>query len=568
MPQRRQLPAAPTPTFRATGPIFVDVHTIPPPRTPHAPTRLPSVQSSLSRLPATGSPTNETPAAHVAPVPPRTVANAPTNAQTAPVPADSTVAPYQELHEYHELPNHTPWIASDARLVPFDPTLFAPNPDYRDLAYDPCAEIDVYQGKTALPTQRPWVELGRGMYLTGAIPPSPEWLGATNLIAPHLLVYGDYRMGGAYIDAAGNELANVALRLNLEIDFKITDTERIHAFTGPLDQGNNFTRYEFDDGQLRFNNHLDQSFDSLYFEGDVGSIVGGLLNAETPFDMPIAAGLFPWQTQNGIWFNDFVLGTAVTIPARNSRLLDISNYDITLFAVCNDLDSPAFRIGDDVRAYGSAGFFEMLDGYIETGYAYLDNTTDPTLSYHNFSVAYTRRIWTLASTSLRVIVNAGQETANKTADGQLILWESSLISHKPSTFVPYFNAFVGFGRPQSVARAGGTGGVLNNTGIVFESDGLNGTPTLDATANDTYGGAVGLNWIADDFSHQLILEAGTVQTFGSDINRNANGNQYGVGARYQLPLNHAWILRLDALHGFLEGQDDLSAVRTELRWKF
>lgn len=482
--------------------------------------------------------------------------------------AGPLVTPYTELREYHEFPSHTPWIAADARLAPFDPTCFVPDPDYRQLPYHAWPEIMVYQGKAPIPTQRPWVELGRGLYRTGEIPPSPEWLGATNLIAPHLLVYGDYRMGAAYIDNAGNSLSNLAFRLNLEMDFKITDTERIHAFTGPLDQGNQFTRLEFDDGRVQFNNHLDQSFDSLYFEGDVGSILGGILNAETPFDMPVAAGLFPWQTQNGIWFNDFVLGTAVTLPARNSRWLDIANYDVTFFAVYNDIDSPAFRVGDDVRAYGCAGFFDMLDGYVETGYAYLDNTTDRSLSYHNVSIAYTRRVWGLASTSLRVLVNAGQEADTKTADGQLILWESSLISHKPSTFVPYFNAFVGFGRPQSVARAGGTGGVLNNTGIVFETDGLNGTPTLDATGNNTYGGAIGLNWIADDFSHQFILELGTVQTFGSDLNRNASGNQYGIGARYQVPLNYAWLLRLDALHGFLEGQEDLSVLRSELRWKF
>lgn len=59
-----------------------------------------------------------------------------------------------------------------------------------------------------------------------------------------------------------------------------------------------------------------------------------------------------------------------------------------------------------------------------------------------------------------------------------------------------------------------------------------------------------------------------MQTFGSDLNRNASGNQYGIGARYQVPLNYAWLLRLDALHGFLEGQEDLSALRSELRWKF
>ena len=51
--------------------------------------------------------------------------------------------------------------------------------------------------------------------------------------------------------------------------------------------------------------------------------------------------------------------------------------------------------------------------------------------------------------------------------------------------IPYFNLWSGFDDPQSVARAGGAGGVLRNTGILFESDNLTGYPTLDATGNDT-----------------------------------------------------------------------------------
>ena len=77
--------------------------------------------------------------------------------------------------------------------------------------------------------------------------------------------------------------------------------------------------------------------------------------------------------------------------------------------------------------------------------------------------------------------------------------------------------------------------MLRNTGILFESDNLTGYPTLDATANDTYGAAVGLDLLAPDFSQQLILEAAVVQRMGNPPNAEAPDDQYGLGAAVSNP---------------------------------
>ena len=120
----------------------------------------------------------------------------------------------------------------------------------------------------------------------------------------------------------------------------------------------------------------------------------------------------------------------------------------------------------------------------------------------------------------------------------------------------------------SVARAAGAGGILLNTGINFETDGLTGFPTLDDTANDTYGGAVGVNWLGPDFSWQLITEFAMVKTHGDDPNRNAQNDQYGFGMRFQLPLTNAWLVRLDSMYGIIRNEPDIRGARMELRWKF
>ena len=150
-----------------------------------------------------------------------------------------------------------------------------------------------------------------------------------------------------------------------------------------------------------------------------------------------------------------------------------------------------------------------------------------------------------------MIANAGQDVTSgpQPADGVLLLLENSLITRNPYTVIPYFNFFAGFDTPQSVAGDG----ELVNTGILFESDGLTGYPTLDARANDTFGGAIGLNLLAQDFSQQLILEIASV--FRGD-DTDLAGDQYGVGMRYQLPLSNSWIFRTDANYGFFRNDDD------------
>ena len=70
----------------------------------------------------------------------------------------------------------------------------------------------------------------------------------------------------------------------------------------------------------------------------------------------------------------------------------------------------------------------------------------------------------------------------------MLIAENSLITSKPSTLVPYFNVWAGFDRPQPLAD---DSGLLKNTGINFETDGLTGFPKLDDTGHDTFGGALG-----------------------------------------------------------------------------
>jgi hypothetical protein len=95
---------------------------------------------------------------------------------------------------------------------------------------------------------------------------------------------------------------------------------------------------------------------------------------------------------------------------------------------------------------------------------------------------------------------------------------------------------------------------------------LNGHPTLDDTGADTVGGAVGIDLIGDNLDRQFILEAAYVSPHGNRAF--ANGEQYGLGARYQWALTHNVIIRLDGMYGWQRNDTDVYGTRIEYRWKF
>jgi len=440
-----------------------------------------------------------------------------------------------------------------------------------ELPYDPYGELDAYEGKQCIPTQRPWIEWGRPFYDWGQFPPGSTIFGDSNLAASQFLVFGDFRTAVATNRNGGDSTNLIAARLNLELDWKITSTERFHTSFQPMNKGQNFTNIAFSTSEFDFEEEFNIDPFTGFFEGDLGAIWGGMTGQVLPFDCPVAIGFMPLVFQNGIWMEDNTIGAAITIPARNSPLLDISNYDITFFHLFDDVSSPAFQ-GDEnaARAYGVAGFFEMLEGYIELDYAYLEDRSLVDRGYHNFGVGYTRRYFGFLSNSVRTIANAGQDPngIEPTADGVLLLLENSLITKDPYLFVPYCNLFFGFGRVQSVARNGAAGGILRNTGILFETDNLTGYPTLDPTGNETYGGAVGINLIPATIDRQLVVEYAFVGIHGDPAERNIRGNEHGVGVRFQQNLTNAWLFRADAMYGSRDNDDDLSGARMELRYKF
>lgn len=459
---------------------------------------------------------------------------------------------------------------ADPSYGPFEP--FRPDPEY-DKPYDTQGNIDIYGGKTNVPTSRPILELGRAQYTSGDYGESSNLLGELNPLLPGLAVYGDWRTAVAYNQNNGEDIAQVATRLNIDVDFKITGTERLHAFFTPIQDNARFTRFEFGGGagDEEFTFEFDPNPQTLFFEGDLGSLYSGFSGEQAGFDLPFTVGLFPLFMQNGIWANDAILGGAFTLPAQNSTALGLANFDITFFAAFDNVDNQsvksnisANRNNNIANLYGVTTFIDAFDGYIEAGYGLIDGRDEAEdIQTHFATVAYSRRYRNTLSNTTRVFANYGD---SEETDGLAIISENSLISGLPSTLLPYANFFVGVGAPQPLASADG---ILKNVGINFETDALTGFPKLNDTGSNAFGGAIGLQYLFN-LDQQIVIEAATVQPYGDPIaGVGAVDPQYALGVRYQIPLNKDWIFRADATYQIKEEQeDDDFGVRSEIRRKF
>jgi hypothetical protein len=453
--------------------------------------------------------------------------------------------------------------------------LFLPGPQY-DPKYNADKNVDVYGAKNEVAPPRPLVELGREQYTAGEYDPENSFLGQNNLLIPGLAIYGDWRTAVAYNQNNGKDIAQIATRVNIDVDFKITGTERIHAFFTPLQDpdGAAFTRCEFGGGGVdkkKCKLEFEYNPQTLFFEGDVGSIYSGLSGQAADFDLPFTVGLFPLFLQNGIWANDAILGGAVSLTAKNSQKLGLSNYDITFFTAFDNVDNAGIlgkNNNHDADIYGVTAFIDAFGGYVETGYGLINgNGIGGGDQFTNFlTAAFTRRYANTISNSTRFFANFGD---GQNDEGVAIISENSLISGLPSTLLPYANFFVGFNNPQPLVD-GNNAGILKNVGINFETDALTGFPKLNDTGNNTYGGAIGLQYLFD-LDQQLVFELATVQPFGDAIPGIGIADaQYAFGVRYQIPLTKDWLFRADATYQVVDNPDveDNWGIRAEFRRKF
>ena len=423
-----------------------------------------------------------------------------------------------------------------------------------------------------LPSRPPLLyELGNGFLDTGNLHPGFEipYIGA--VWQPRLWAYMINRTAFQSFDNGGpnGRETEIANRLDLFANLQLTGTEKILLGLRTTDNNrpDRFTRYTFDGDNEGFNDEFDFNVETLFFEGDLGSLFPNLdREGQLPIDLGFTVGRQPVIFQEGILINDTI--DAVGFVRNNIPFPGTSNLRISAMYGWNRLDrNDAGRPGNDANMFG---LFIAADTHISTlnyDMVYVDDEGNGDGLY--FGVSAIQRLPALGgiSTAFRVNTSIALEDeieGNVVGTGTLLTSEISK-TVTGSDDIVYFNSFLGLGNFTQAGREAIVGGPLANTGILFASPNLgNYLAEIDPfTSDSVIGGAIGYQAFWDDKRRNLILEiAGR-----HDLSGNGS-DSLGFGAQLQQAVGQHIQLTFETFYTINEDGDDGFGGRAEFQFVY
>ncbi len=355
-----------------------------------------------------------------------------------------------------------------------------------------------------------------------------------------------------------------ANRLDLFVNLQLTGTEKILLGLRTVDRNNprKFSRYTFDGARKGFNNNLTVRVESLFFEGDFGSLIPNLDNAGIkPIDYGFTVGRQSITFQEGMLINDTI--DAVGIVRNNIVFPGTSNLRVSAMWGWNRIDRNDGPRDSDENLFG---LFIAADTFVSTynlDVIYISDTRDADGLYVGFSAI--QRIVALDNLSTAFRINSSfaldQEIGgNVIGDGTLISLELSKTVAK-SDDILYFNSFIGIGNFTQAGREAVVGGPLANMGILFASPSLSTyLSELNPFTDNVVGGALGYQAFFDHKRRNLILEVAARHDYDSD-----GFNQLGFGFQLQQAVGRYIQLQLEGFYTLNEDRQDGAGARAEIQ---
>ncbi len=363
----------------------------------------------------------------------------------------------------------------------------------------------------------------------GPILPWGQWLsccGCGNVWEPQFTGHGSFSLFGF---AFGNDLddqAAIGAQLLLDLDLRLTGTERFHVQYRPIgERGTGGSYYQFSDPDGWVDNST-ATPDRYWFEMEVESVFGRFLGATQPLDYHIAAGRFPFQLHNSLLMNDDVTG--VVVNKNNIYFADFSNLNIQLLAAFDDVDT----FGDEEgRVFGTHLTADRHHVFWEASYMFSQHRNRSLFDAHYLAASRTQLFGPMTVAG-RGFLRVGKETAPRQEEvsGLLVLETNytRVFDSKPLDIehgVFFANAFYVSDGWSPIA-----GGNFNRLTTAFEVNPLiNIASGRQAGVHD-----VGLSAGVQLFRHHED------ESFVPEISITAPGGEavFGAGLRYLLKTGH------------------------------
>lgn len=409
---------------------------------------------------------------------------------------------------------------------------------------------------------RPLIELGENFLSNGKL--GKGWRLPTGAVwRPQLVAFGSLRTAVQGVDFGDDSYTEWANRLDLNLNLRLSGTERLLVGFRPLDDDGEFAGHRFD-GDEEWVGDLDAEVRTAFFEGDFGEIFPKLDAADRrPLDFGFSVGRQPISFQDGMLIDDVV--DAFGLVKNSLRPGGSSNLRVTVLHAWDEVDRSFAGVGNPVHPTKLTGIFTSLDlpsTTLDIDAVHVD-AKDQDEDGIVAGVGATQRLDRFATTFRVLISTPFGEKGPAMDEGRVLFGEASW-TPKGTHDLVYVSAFAVDGTYTPAARDPELGGPLARAGILFEAPGIGRYgAALSARASEVAGGALGWQRFFDHGRRQLILEvAGRSDTDGSDQAAVA------AGARWQQALGRRYLFQLDGFVSAGEGRGPSYGGRLELGVKF
>lgn len=357
-----------------------------------------------------------------------------------------------------------------------------------------------------------------------------------------------------------------ANRMDLYANLQLTGTEKILLGLRPVDNNvpGRFTRYTFEGADDDFKNEFNIDVETLFFEGDLGSLIPNLDRAGIkPIDFGFTVGRQPITFQEGILINDTV--DSFGLVRNNIPFPGTSNLRISGMWAWDRLDRNDRLRGADENMYA---LFIAADAPVSTynlDLIYVDDNTDDGDAFYVGASAI-QRIKALGGISTAFRVNSSfaledEIPGNVIGDGALFTAEISA-TPKGSDDIAYFNPFISVGNFTQAGREPIVGGPLANTGILFASPNLSTYGSeIRNFVDDTVGFATGYQAFWDNKRRNLIIEFAGREDYGGV---GEGIDSLSIGFQLQQAVGQHVQLQLEAFYTVNDDLPDGSGARFEV----
>jgi hypothetical protein len=364
--------------------------------------------------------------------------------------------------------------------------------------------------------------------------PGSKWFGADGFQwEPRVVGYGSYEIFGLALEQAGTRQDGIGHQLIVDLDMRITGTERAHVQFRPFGRENTGGSFF----QINDRSHYDDNStgipDRWWVEGEFYSLFGGLIDDQfTPLDYHITVGKVPYQLHNSLLVNDEMTGVILT---KNTLIIPpLSNLNVQGFYFFDDVNTATPASTDLVGVHAQADWRHV---FIEGTLAYVSHASDNRFDSRYGALSVTKFFGPL-SLAGRALFKGGDDAGR--GGGSLFVVESNFtrsLSHdlQCKTGIDYavfyanvFNATSGW---NSISGAN-----LNRLRSTFEVDPLVRI-ARGQNPSDTYGVSVGVQLFRDHEDESFIPEVAYEEPQGESV--------WGIGLRWQKKLGPR--VYLDAL---------------------